>query len=140
VATCAAENLLIGIPSWPRSSMRRTTKNAAHQARESQLAALHQYAKEASRRQGRFLLISGEAGVGKSVLLQEFAAELPDVRWLWQGVMVYSRPPRLGRCLISPSNKMVNCSGCAVLKRKEISFTAHSYDNLVNCKSHHHCG
>jgi ABC-type iron transport system FetAB ATPase subunit len=102
--------------------------------RESQLAALHQYAKEASRRQGRFLLISGEAGVGKSVLLQEFAAELPDVRWLWQGVMVYSRPPRLGRCLISPSNKMVNCSGCAVLKRKEISFTAHCYDNLVNCK------
>jgi predicted ATPase len=37
--------------------------------RESQLAALHQYAKEASQGQGRLVLISGEAGVGKSVLL-----------------------------------------------------------------------
>jgi hypothetical protein len=30
--------------------------------RESQLAALHQYAKEASQGQGRLVLISGEAG------------------------------------------------------------------------------
>jgi predicted ATPase len=36
--------------------------------RESQLAALHQYAGEASQGQGRLVLISGEAGVGKSVL------------------------------------------------------------------------
>ena len=43
--------------------------------RESQLAALHEYAKEASRGQGRLVLISGEPGVGKSVLLEEFAHE-----------------------------------------------------------------
>jgi len=33
--------------------------------RESQLAALYQYAGEASQGQGRLVLISGEAGVGK---------------------------------------------------------------------------
>ena len=44
--------------------------------RESQLAALHEYAKEASQGQGRLVLISGEAGVGKSVLLEEFAQGL----------------------------------------------------------------
>jgi predicted ATPase len=33
--------------------------------RESQLAALAQYADEASHAQGRLVLISGEAGIGK---------------------------------------------------------------------------
>jgi DNA-binding CsgD family transcriptional regulator/tetratricopeptide (TPR) repeat protein len=53
--------------------------------RESQLAALHQYADEASQGQGRLVLISGEAGVGKSVLLEEFAQDLADAHWLWAG-------------------------------------------------------
>jgi len=53
--------------------------------RESQLAALHQYAKEASQGQGRLVLISGEAGVGKSVLLEELSTSLNGTRWLWAG-------------------------------------------------------
>jgi chloramphenicol 3-O-phosphotransferase len=53
--------------------------------RKSQLAALQQYAREASQGQGRLVLISGEAGVGKSVLLEKFAQELDDARWLWAG-------------------------------------------------------
>jgi predicted ATPase len=32
--------------------------------RESQLAALHQYADEANHAQGRLVLVSGEAGIG----------------------------------------------------------------------------
>ena len=36
--------------------------------RESQLAALHQYAREASQGQGRLVLISGEAGAAKEAL------------------------------------------------------------------------
>jgi predicted ATPase len=48
--------------------------------RESQLAALYQYAREASQGQGRLVLISGEAGVGKSVLVEEFAEKLDGTR------------------------------------------------------------
>ncbi len=67
--------------------------------RESQLAALHQYASEAGRGQGRLVLISGEAGVGKSVLLEEFAQELQDARWLWAGCDGLFTPAALGPLL-----------------------------------------
>jgi DNA-binding CsgD family transcriptional regulator len=67
--------------------------------RESQLAALHQYAGEASQGQGRLVLISGEAGVGKSVLLEEFAQELDDARWLWAGCDGLFTPAALGPLL-----------------------------------------
>jgi predicted ATPase len=64
--------------------------------RESQLAALHQYANEASRGKGRLVLISGEAGVGKSVLLEEFAEKLSEARWLWAGCDGLFTPAALG--------------------------------------------
>jgi DNA-binding CsgD family transcriptional regulator/tetratricopeptide (TPR) repeat protein len=64
--------------------------------RESQLAALHQYAREASQGQGRLVLISGEAGVGKSVLLEEFAERLSEARWLWAGCDGLFTPAALG--------------------------------------------
>jgi DNA-binding CsgD family transcriptional regulator len=67
--------------------------------RESQLAALHQYADEAGRGQGRLVLISGEAGVGKSVLLEEFAQDLEDGRWLWAGCDGLFTPAALGPLL-----------------------------------------
>ena len=67
--------------------------------RESQLAALHQYAREASQGQGRLVLISGEAGVGKSVLLEEFAQDLAEARWLWAGCDGLFTPAALGPLL-----------------------------------------
>jgi DNA-binding CsgD family transcriptional regulator len=67
--------------------------------RESQLAALYQYAGEASQGQGRLVLISGEAGVGKSVLLEEFAQELDEARWLWAGCDGLFTPAALGPLL-----------------------------------------
>src|SRR6188472_3068822 len=67
--------------------------------RESQLAALHQYAREASQGQGRLVLVSGEAGVGKSVLLEEFAQELDETRWLWAGCDGLFTPAALGPLL-----------------------------------------
>jgi predicted ATPase len=67
--------------------------------RESQLAALHQYAKEASQGAGRLVLISGEAGVGKSVLLEEIAQELDGARWLWAGCDGLFTPAALGPLL-----------------------------------------
>ena len=67
--------------------------------RESQLAALHEYAREASHGQGRLVLVSGEAGVGKSVLLEEFAQELDEARWLWSGCDGLFTPAALGPLL-----------------------------------------
>ena len=67
--------------------------------RESQLAALHQYAHEASQGHGRLVLISGESGVGKSVLVEEFAQDLDDGRWLWAGCDGLFTPAALGPLL-----------------------------------------
>jgi predicted ATPase len=67
--------------------------------RESQLAALHQYAKEASQGQGRLVLISGEAGVGKSVLLEKLSTSLNGTRWLWAGCDGLFTPAALGPLL-----------------------------------------
>jgi hypothetical protein len=67
--------------------------------RESQRAALHLYAGEASQGEGRLVLISGEAGAGKSVLLEEFAQELDEARWLWADCDGLFTPAALGPLL-----------------------------------------
>ncbi|MFG1959455.1 ATP-binding protein [Nonomuraea sp. NPDC049028] len=51
--------------------------------REPSLAALAEYAAEARQGAGRLVLVSGEAGVGKSALVERFQEELPDARWSW---------------------------------------------------------
>jgi len=56
--------------------------------REQELASLHRCWREAQATQGKLVLVSGEAGVGKSRLIEEFADRLR-----WQGVRVL-----WGRC------------------------------------------
>src|SRR6202046_847511 len=51
--------------------------------REPVLASLRQYAHEAGQGEGRLVLIAGEAGVGKSVLVERFQHDLPGARWAW---------------------------------------------------------
>jgi predicted ATPase len=51
--------------------------------RESHLAALSGYAREAQLGAGRLILVSGEAGIGKSALIERLAGDLPDARWSW---------------------------------------------------------
>ena len=51
--------------------------------RELPLAALAASAGDASGGDGRLVLIAGEAGVGKSALVEAFAATSGDARWLW---------------------------------------------------------
>ena len=51
--------------------------------RESHLAALRDYAGEAVQGDGRLILVSGEAGIGKSALVEHLAAEMPAARWSW---------------------------------------------------------
>ena len=51
--------------------------------RESSLASLAEYAQEARRGEGRLVLVAGEAGVGKSALVEQMAGDVPDARWSW---------------------------------------------------------
>ena len=49
--------------------------------REAQLAALACYAGEARKAQGRLVLVAGEAGVGKSALVEQLQRNLPSASW-----------------------------------------------------------
>jgi DNA-binding CsgD family transcriptional regulator len=49
--------------------------------REHVLASLGEYAAGAAARDGRLALVSGEAGAGKSSVLDAFRAEVPHARW-----------------------------------------------------------
>lgn len=47
------------------------------------LDALVTYADEARSGDSRLVLVTGEAGVGKTTLLEALREQLTDVRWLW---------------------------------------------------------
>ncbi len=51
--------------------------------REPALASLAGDAAEARRGEGRLILVGGEAGVGKTALVERFQRNLPDARWSW---------------------------------------------------------
>jgi DNA-binding CsgD family transcriptional regulator len=51
--------------------------------REACLASLAGYADEARHGEGRLVLVAGEAGVGKSALVEQLHSELPEARWSW---------------------------------------------------------
>lgn len=51
--------------------------------REPSLASLAAHAQEARRGHGRLVLVAGEAGVGKSALVEQFQCDLSDARWSW---------------------------------------------------------
>jgi DNA-binding CsgD family transcriptional regulator len=51
--------------------------------REAQLASLTGYAAEARHGDGRLVLVGGEAGVGKSALVEQAQRDLPAAHWLW---------------------------------------------------------
>ena len=67
--------------------------------REAQLAALHDYADESAAGRGRMVLISGEAGVGKSSLVEAFEDRSDGAHWAWGACDGLSTPRPLGPLL-----------------------------------------
>jgi predicted ATPase len=51
--------------------------------RGAPLASLAEYAGEARGGNGRMVLVTGEAGMGKSALVERLQQDLPDARWAW---------------------------------------------------------
>jgi DNA-binding CsgD family transcriptional regulator/tetratricopeptide (TPR) repeat protein len=51
--------------------------------REVSCELLAGYAAESGRGEGRLVLVSGEAGAGKSALVDQAQQDLPDARWAW---------------------------------------------------------
>lgn len=67
--------------------------------RESHLAALLEYAGEAASGSGRLVLVSGEAGVGKTTLLERAERDLTESAWAWGACDPLSTPRPLGPLL-----------------------------------------
>jgi predicted ATPase len=67
--------------------------------RELPLAALGDYADQARHGAGRLVLVAGEAGVGKTTLLDQFAAGLTGARWCWGACDGLFTPRPLGAFL-----------------------------------------
>jgi AAA ATPase domain len=66
------------------------------------LALLAGYAAEARRGDGRLVLVSGEAGVGKTALLERFQRDLADARWFWERATACSLPVPSAPCTSWP--------------------------------------
>ncbi len=64
--------------------------------RELQLRALHDYAADARAGDGRLVLVSGEAGIGKSSLVDAFVGEVDDARVAWSACDGAFTPSALG--------------------------------------------
>jgi len=64
--------------------------------RDSFLRTLADYAVEARQGDGRLVLVSGESGIGKTVLLEAFQRRLTGARWLWGACDSLLTPRPLG--------------------------------------------
>ena len=67
--------------------------------REVPLAALAEYAGQARKGEGLLVLVSGEAGVGKSALLDGLAVGLDGESWYWGACDGLFTPRPLGALL-----------------------------------------
>jgi DNA-binding CsgD family transcriptional regulator/tetratricopeptide (TPR) repeat protein len=67
--------------------------------RTSFLEALSHYASDARQGAGRLVMLSGESGMGKTVLIEAFQRRTPNARWLWGACDGIRTPRPLGPLL-----------------------------------------
>ena len=67
--------------------------------RQSPLAELARFAQEARNGNGRLVLLAGEAGVGKTALIEQLQRDIPDARWSWGACDGLFTPGPLGPLL-----------------------------------------
>ena len=92
--------------------------------REAQLASLTEYAGEARGGDGRLVLVAGEAGVGKSALVEQLQHDLPEAAWFWGACDGLFTPVHWGRCSTSPPSWAANWRSCAGPTRRGRSCSA----------------
>ncbi len=86
--------------------------------RETHLQELHQALSDAAHGRGRTALIAGEAGIGKTALVEQFTQEAAaTARVLWGACEALFTPRPLG-----PFHDMVNSLGGPLLARLEANF------------------
>ena len=88
VATAAVPGTAVRGGTVPARAVPRSRPEVAGDApplleRELSLEALNEYGTQARRGEGRLVLLGGEAGVGKTVLVERLQRDLPDARWWW---------------------------------------------------------
>ena len=85
---------------------------------DSQVDAVLGYAAEAGAGTGRLVLVLGEAGGGKSTLLEQVEALLPEATWHWgasDGLFI--RPSlRRGRAAAGRSSRSGQQAACPALR------------------------
>ena len=86
--------------------------------RSAFLRTLAEYAGEARQGNGRLVLVSGESGMGKTVLLEAFQQRLPGARWLWGGCDGLLTPRPLGPLFDIARSSAVSSPTCATAGRR----------------------
>ena len=96
--------------------------------RASFLQTLGQYADQARQGDGRLVLVSGESGMGKTVLLEAFQRRTTGIRWLWGACDGLLTPRPLGPLFdIAPQaggDLAALCAGGAARDRLFTAFLA----------------
>lgn len=93
------------------------------------MATLAEYAAEARRGDGRLVLVSGESGMGKTVLLEAFQRRMPEARWLWGGCDGLLTPRPLGPLFDISAQLAAGSLTCATARHRGTGCSPASWPN-----------